>query len=134
MVGGSDPEESSGTSRTRQEKTREPSSKIEVSGKEEKAMLSRSSRLIPRGGYKNSRSGPSSRSKLTHPTESTQRCILSRFRPGVLLGFGVVALGAAPSLDVERPEKAALLPIDAGRDVGLEVDGVLEYEGVLTVP
>lgn len=50
MVGGSDSEESSGTSRTRHEKTSEPSSKMEVSGNDEKAMLSRSSRLMPSGG------------------------------------------------------------------------------------
>lgn len=50
IVGGSEPDESSGTSRTRQEKTSEPSSKIEVSGKEENAILSLSSRLMPRGG------------------------------------------------------------------------------------
>lgn len=50
MVGGSDSEELSGTSRTRHEKTSEPSSKMEVSGNDEKAMLSRSSRLMPSGG------------------------------------------------------------------------------------
>lgn len=50
MVGGSDVDESKGTSRTLHEKTSEPSSKMDVSGKDEKAMLSRSSRLMPRGG------------------------------------------------------------------------------------
>lgn len=50
IVGGSEPDESSGTSRTRQENTSDPSSKIEVSGKDENAMLSRSSRLMPSGG------------------------------------------------------------------------------------
>ena len=53
IVGGSDRDEHNGTSRTRQENTNEPSSKIDVSGKEENAMLSRSSLLIPRGGYRN---------------------------------------------------------------------------------
>lgn len=50
IVGGSDSDESSGTSRTRQENTSDPSSKMDVSGKEEKAILSRSSLLIPSGG------------------------------------------------------------------------------------
>lgn len=38
IVGGSDPDESNGTSRTRHENTSEPSSKMEVSGKDENAL------------------------------------------------------------------------------------------------
>ena len=94
IFGASLSEESSGTSRTRHEKVVNPSSKIDVSGKEEKAlkrdrsestsspsahvsrthMLSFSSLLMPSGGYKNSTSGPKSRSKLTTPTESIHLC------------------------------------------------------------
>ncbi len=133
MVGGSDPDESSGTSRTRHEKTREPSSKIEVSGKEEKAMLSRSSRLIPRGGYRNSRSGPSSRSKLTQPTERTQRCMLSRSRLRALAGFAAAGCDAGSVFAVEKPESVVFPPDDVGLDAGLDVDGDFVCEFALPV-
>lgn len=55
-------------------------------------ILSLSSLLIPNGGYKNSRSGPSSRSKFTHPTLRTHRCNASLSNPAAV---NVAAAAAA---------------------------------------
>lgn len=95
IFGGDATEASRGTSRMRKEKCVSPSSKMEVSGKDEKAlligrasatkieyarsedqathMLSFSSLLILRGGQRDSRSGPFSKSKLTVAKERIQR-------------------------------------------------------------
>ena len=73
-AGGDAFDASNGTSRTRHENTRSPSLNTCVSGKEENAILSFSSLLIPSGGYIHSTSGPSSKSKCTQAIDSIQRC------------------------------------------------------------
>lgn len=81
MCGARSAEKASGTSRTRHENVRFPSLNTDVSGKEENAMLSFSSLLISSGGYINSTSGPSSRSKFTHAKDSIHRCNKARDVP-----------------------------------------------------